>query len=172
VQHAHPAAPEELKRSFTDFLKKFQSTVRTNGRGSSSGAHVYQEFWEAPSKYWNSRLKTISEEEVDAVLVSVHHHSHRLHAHRSFPERRSDAALDYTYSLRTQQYDTPSLQSFSAYASKCLSTSASFITRHRPLRSAASSSLSETIPISTSPGLKSVACTVEIASIAIWSFQT
>jgi len=71
VQRAHPAAPEELKRSFTDFLKKFQSSMRKNGSGSSSGASVYQEYWEAPSKYWNSRVKTISEEEIDAVLVSV-----------------------------------------------------------------------------------------------------
>lgn len=72
MQHAHPAAPEELKKSFADFLKKFQSPVRTNGNESSPGVHTYQEYWEAPSKYWNSRVKKISEEEIDAVLVSVH----------------------------------------------------------------------------------------------------
>jgi small subunit ribosomal protein YMR-31 len=72
VQHAHPAAPAELKRSFTDFLKKFQTSARANGSGSSSGAPIYQEYWEAPSKYWNSRVKTISEEEIDAVLVGVY----------------------------------------------------------------------------------------------------
>jgi len=71
VQHAHPAAPEELKKSFADFLKKFHSSARTNGSGPSSDARIYQEYWEAPSKYWNSRVKTISEEEIDAVLVSV-----------------------------------------------------------------------------------------------------
>jgi len=68
VQHAHPAAPEELKKSFGEFLRKFQSPVKTNGDGSSSGTYVYQEYWEAPSKYWNSRVKTISKEEIDAVL--------------------------------------------------------------------------------------------------------
>jgi len=68
VQHAHPVAPEELKKSFGGFLKKFQSSVKAGGNGSSSGAYVYQEYWEAPSKYWNSRVKTISEEEIDAVL--------------------------------------------------------------------------------------------------------
>ena len=106
MQHAHPAAPEELKRSFTDFLKKFQSPVRTNGSGSSSGAHVYQEYWEAPSKFWNSRAKMISEEEIDGVLVGVYYYPHCLHADRSFPERRSDAALDYISSLYRHQYDT------------------------------------------------------------------
>ena len=70
-QRAHPAAPEELKRSFADFLRKFQSPVRMNGNGSSSSMHVYQEYWEAPSRYWDSRVKTISEEEIGAVLVSV-----------------------------------------------------------------------------------------------------
>jgi len=67
-QRAHPAAPEELKRSFADFLKKFQSRARMNGSGSSPSMHVYQEYWEAPSKYWASRVKTISEEEIGAVL--------------------------------------------------------------------------------------------------------
>ena len=99
MQHAHPAAPEELKKSFGEFLKKFQSPVRTNGNGSSSGARVYQEYWEAPSRYWNSRVKKISEEEIDAVLVSVHH-PHLFRAHSSCPERRSDTALDYISSLR------------------------------------------------------------------------
>lgn len=71
MQHAHPAAPEELKKSFGEFLKKFHSPTKAGGNRSSSGAHVYQEFWEAPSKYWNGRVKAISEEEIDAVLVSA-----------------------------------------------------------------------------------------------------
>jgi len=68
AQHAHPAAPEELKKSFGEFLKKFQAPVKAGHNGPSSGAHVYKDYWEAPSKYWNSRVKTISEEEIDAVL--------------------------------------------------------------------------------------------------------
>ena len=108
MQHAHPAAPEEFKKSFEEFLKKFQSPVKANGDRSSSGAYVYQEYWEAPSKYWNSRMKTISEEEIDAVLVGVYQSLHHFHAHGSFPERRGDIALDYTSSLRRQQYDTHS----------------------------------------------------------------
>lgn len=68
VQHPHPAAPEELKKSFGEFLKKFQSPMKAGGNELSSGTNVYQEYWEAPSKYWNSRVKTISEEEVDAIL--------------------------------------------------------------------------------------------------------
>ena len=83
MQQAHPAAPEELKKSFGEFLKKFQSPARTNGHGSRSSVHAYREYWEAPSKYWNGRAKTISEEEIDAVLVSFYH-SHRFHAHSFF----------------------------------------------------------------------------------------
>ena len=105
MQHAHPAAPEELKKSFGDFLKKFQSPARTNSHGSSSSAHAYREYWEAPSRYWNSRVRTISEEEIDAVLVSFCH-LHRFHAHGSFSEWRCDTALNYMYSLRRQQHDT------------------------------------------------------------------
>ncbi|KAF9651023.1 hypothetical protein BDM02DRAFT_3070505, partial [Thelephora ganbajun] len=68
VQHAHPAAPEESKKSFEEFVKKFQSPVKAGGKGLGSGADVYREYWEAPSKYWDSRVKTISEEEIEAVL--------------------------------------------------------------------------------------------------------
>ena len=71
AQHAHPAAPEQLKKSFGEFLKKFQSPAKAGDTGSSSDAHIYKEYWDAPSKYWNSRVKAISEEEIDAVLVSV-----------------------------------------------------------------------------------------------------
>lgn len=71
MQHAHPAAPEELKKLFGEFLKKFQSSTKAVSNGSTSGAQVYQEYWEAPSKYWNSRVKSISDEEIDAVLVST-----------------------------------------------------------------------------------------------------
>jgi small subunit ribosomal protein YMR-31 len=69
AQHPHSAAPEQFKISFGEFLKKFQSPAKAGGNGSSSGANVYQEYWEAPSKYWSNRVKPISEEEIDAVLV-------------------------------------------------------------------------------------------------------
>lgn len=71
VQHAHPAAPEELKGSFGEFLKKFRTPVETDSGGSNSGVHVYREYWEAPSKYWGNRTRGISEEEIDAILVRV-----------------------------------------------------------------------------------------------------
>ena len=100
AQHAHPAAPEDLKKSFSEFLKKFQSPVKAGGNESSPGRHVYQEYWEAPSKYWNGRLKTMSEEEIDAVLVSVISNPRRFCTHRLFPERRGDSTLDCTDNVR------------------------------------------------------------------------
>jgi len=71
AQHAHPAAPTELKQSFDQFLKKFQNPPQqaqsaTSQLSSTPGA--YEEFWEAPSRYWNPRVRQLSEEEIDAVL--------------------------------------------------------------------------------------------------------
>jgi hypothetical protein len=57
-------------------------------------------------------------------------------------------------------------QSFSAYADKCSSSSFSLSDRHNPRVFTSSSSLVDTMPISTSPALKSVAWTVESASMA------
>ncbi|TFY66874.1 hypothetical protein EVG20_g4210 [Dentipellis fragilis] len=72
-QHAHPAAPEQLKAAFSDFLKKYESTSSgaTASNGSSgtspSGKQVYDDFWEAPARIWNPRIRHIEEAEIDAV---------------------------------------------------------------------------------------------------------
>lgn len=85
--HAHPAGPAEYKAHFSDSLKKFQSG---GSKSQSSGATqeaqtaskdtgAYEEFWQAPPRLWNPRIRNISEEEMDAVLVS--RQLHRIRAH-------------------------------------------------------------------------------------------
>ena len=75
-QHPHPFAPPELKQHFADFLKKFQSSPATSASASSSKAAakksgngpVYEEFWQAPARYWKRELQ---DWEVDLVQVSL-----------------------------------------------------------------------------------------------------
>ncbi|CAL1713620.1 unnamed protein product [Somion occarium] len=74
-QHPHPFAPAELKKAFSDFVSKFQSSGAQAGLSSTQPAtsqpksgpnvHVYQEFWQAPERLWKSDL---SEEEVELAM--------------------------------------------------------------------------------------------------------
>ena len=76
--HAHPAAPAEYKKNFSDFLKKFNSSSSASASGSKSPSSkarkedtgAFEEFWQAPTRIWNPRVRNVSEEEMDAVLVS------------------------------------------------------------------------------------------------------
>lgn len=74
--HPHPAGPADYKAHFTDFLKKFQSSTQTKSSTPSASKHssdkpVYEEFWEAPARLWNPRVRSLSEEEMEAVVVST-----------------------------------------------------------------------------------------------------
>jgi hypothetical protein len=83
AQNAHPAAPAELKQSFAEFLKRSRnsqtqtaSTAPAVQNSNSRDANeenglVYQEFWEAPARYWKPRVHELSEDEIDAVLVRI-----------------------------------------------------------------------------------------------------
>ncbi|KAF7984836.1 hypothetical protein HWV62_10779 [Athelia sp. TMB] len=72
-QHAHPAAPEELKKAFGDFLKKFEASgsgakdASTSSKKSESGKEVFGEFWEAPSRFWRPKVRELEEAEMDAI---------------------------------------------------------------------------------------------------------
>lgn len=79
--HAHPAGPPDYKAHFDEFLKRFQSYKagpphrQTSGskpqKKASEDSDAYQEFWHAPTRLWNSRIRTISEEEIECVLVRI-----------------------------------------------------------------------------------------------------
>jgi hypothetical protein len=178
----HPAAPAEFKAAFPDFLKKYESfsfPSTSSSNGKSSGKPIFNEFWEAPEYLWQPKIRNLDESEIDAVLVSimalirglvitVHRAERRCvlavgsrrwwgdnttTGQREFRQQRSILIETVGTFVDGIQYN----QSFSAYADRCSSSSSSLSFRHSPRVSSASSSLLDTIPISTSPDLKSVA---------------
>ncbi|THH06978.1 hypothetical protein EW146_g9452 [Bondarzewia mesenterica] len=70
-QHAHPAAPEQLKASFPDFMKKFKSSSARSSGSAGSGKQAYGEFWEAPEWVWNPRSRQLEEAEIEAISLSA-----------------------------------------------------------------------------------------------------
>ncbi|KAI0276160.1 hypothetical protein BGY98DRAFT_919752 [Russula aff. rugulosa BPL654] len=70
-QRPHPAAPAQLKETFSDFLKKFNSPSPPSGRSTQqSQRQTFKDFWEAPGSLWRPRIRQLEEAEIDAVLVS------------------------------------------------------------------------------------------------------
>ncbi|OSD01706.1 hypothetical protein PYCCODRAFT_465550 [Trametes coccinea BRFM310] len=77
--HPHPFAPPEAKQHFQDFLKKFQSSSPASASSpasssSKSGAkgQVYQDFWQAPPRYWKRELQDWEIELVQTGGASLH----------------------------------------------------------------------------------------------------
>jgi len=68
--HPHPAAPLELKQRFSEFLAKMNSSASTQS-ASSKSVGVYNEFWEAPSRFWKPRIRHLEEAEMNAIMVRV-----------------------------------------------------------------------------------------------------
>jgi len=71
-RHAHPAAPSDIAATFTKFLEKSQlepQVVKPPAGSSNTPGQsgVFAEAWEAPSRFWRSRLP-IEEREIEAVL--------------------------------------------------------------------------------------------------------
>ncbi|KAJ7126555.1 hypothetical protein C8R43DRAFT_1134880 [Mycena crocata] len=58
--HAHPAAPPEFRKRFSELAAAAPST--------SGKTNVVSEFWEAPERFWRPRGRELEESEIDAVL--------------------------------------------------------------------------------------------------------
>lgn len=72
AQRPHPAAPSELQRSFSDFLKKFEVSATLpdkKSQGANGSKQAFAEFWEAPARFWKPRMRDLEDAEIDAVLV-------------------------------------------------------------------------------------------------------
>jgi small subunit ribosomal protein YMR-31 len=67
-QRPHPAAPAQLKETFSDFLKKYNSPSPSSGRNTQRS--TFKDFWEAPTPLWRPRIRHLEDAEIDAVLVS------------------------------------------------------------------------------------------------------
>ncbi|KAI0301948.1 hypothetical protein B0F90DRAFT_1716539 [Multifurca ochricompacta] len=70
-QRPHPAAPEHLKATFSDFLEKYNNfsfpLVGSNNM-RKSGAFIFNDFWEAPDYLWRPRIRLLEDSEIDAVF--------------------------------------------------------------------------------------------------------
>ena len=82
--HPHPLATPDLKSAFTDSLRKAQASASESSAVSTQGgshpsstpsqqakggnAQVYQNFWEAPERYWKHDL---NDWEVELVSVRI-----------------------------------------------------------------------------------------------------
>lgn len=71
--HPHPAAPADIVTRFKEFQKRSNSSTPSSlslaTRQEASGSRSYQEFWEAPARFWKSS-RIVEDVEMDAVLVS------------------------------------------------------------------------------------------------------
>jgi len=61
-----------MQKAFPDFLKRFQASS-TSSSGSSKATkkagsgEVFGEFWEAPSRFWQPKVRDLEEWEIDAI---------------------------------------------------------------------------------------------------------
>jgi len=60
--HAHPAAPPEFQKRYSDVA----ASSSTEGKGKTGS--VVGEFWQAPERFWRPRVRELEESEIDAVL--------------------------------------------------------------------------------------------------------
>ncbi|KAJ7043398.1 hypothetical protein C8F04DRAFT_943859, partial [Mycena alexandri] len=60
--HAHPAAPPEFQKRFSDVA------ASPSGKSAGRTGSVVSEFWEAPERFWRPRIRELDESEIDAIL--------------------------------------------------------------------------------------------------------
>ncbi|KAJ7065922.1 hypothetical protein B0H15DRAFT_958471 [Mycena belliarum] len=61
--HAHPAAPPELQKRFSDSV-----TALPPSAGKTKAGTVVPEYWEAPERFWRPRIRELENAEIEAVL--------------------------------------------------------------------------------------------------------
>ncbi|KAF4619161.1 hypothetical protein D9613_005588 [Agrocybe pediades] len=69
--HPHPAAPSEFKQRFPQFLEARNNSTSSPAKSSSKSeetGNIYNEFWEAPARFWKPRVRYIDEKEMDAIM--------------------------------------------------------------------------------------------------------
>ncbi|KAJ7245169.1 hypothetical protein B0H12DRAFT_1187754 [Mycena haematopus] len=60
--HAHPAAPPEFQKRFSDVA------ARPSAEGNGKTGSAISEFWLAPERFWRPRGRELEESEIEAVL--------------------------------------------------------------------------------------------------------
>ena len=72
-QRPHPAAPAQLKETFSKFLEKYNSPSPPSGKNpqKNPGQRIFNNFWDAPGHVWRPRISQLEDAEIEAVLVSL-----------------------------------------------------------------------------------------------------
>ena len=73
-QRPHPAAPAQLKETFSVFLEKYNNSLSPpSGKNAQQnpGRLIFNDFWEAPGHLWCTKISQLEDAEIDAVLVSL-----------------------------------------------------------------------------------------------------
>lgn len=66
VPYAHPAAPFELKQESVNKISKPQGSESTPTQVNSG---YYHDLWDAPSRFWQPRVRQLEDAEMDAIMV-------------------------------------------------------------------------------------------------------
>jgi small subunit ribosomal protein YMR-31 len=69
--HPHPAASAEIREQFADFLKKRlgRSSDSATRHGANASTVIYNNFWEAPIKFWKPRVRELDDWEMESIMV-------------------------------------------------------------------------------------------------------
>jgi len=68
--HPHPAASPEIREHFADFLTKQSSQpLGSTIHHRDTAGMVFRNFWEAPSHFWNPRVRELEDSEMEAIMV-------------------------------------------------------------------------------------------------------
>ncbi|KAJ7224412.1 hypothetical protein GGX14DRAFT_425599 [Mycena pura] len=62
--HAHPAAPPEFQKRFSDVA----TASPLKAKGETPSSVVVSEFWEAPERFWRPRMRELEASEIEAIL--------------------------------------------------------------------------------------------------------
>ncbi|KAH8826961.1 hypothetical protein DL96DRAFT_1802465 [Flagelloscypha sp. PMI_526] len=65
----HPSAPDEIKQGFGDFLKRLASSEAGAGSSATTGGNSsFDNFWDAPDRFWRPKNRELEDSEIDLVL--------------------------------------------------------------------------------------------------------
>ncbi|KIK59550.1 hypothetical protein GYMLUDRAFT_670773 [Collybiopsis luxurians FD-317 M1] len=67
--HAHPFAPSEYQsKNYAKFSSSSSSSSPLNNKSANDNGNTFQEFWDAPERFWKPRVHELEEAEIDAIL--------------------------------------------------------------------------------------------------------
>ncbi|KAF8841320.1 hypothetical protein BDN67DRAFT_877549, partial [Paxillus ammoniavirescens] len=59
--HPHPAAPPEYRKTFSGIVQQ------TSGKSSAREKPMFQDFWDAPARFWRPKHRELEEFEIEVI---------------------------------------------------------------------------------------------------------